>query len=407
MIKNTDVEELKTAINRLSAEYDAASTSMPRVPSSLQQNNIKDYTNQHFITNKGMNFSDYANAQLRQSKALIQLTATRSELAKRTVINQVSDAIENNVSEKKSLSRSAMYFSNFRDVDTARMQRQSNKLNETLVPSVMKVIDNFETQDDIVHTYKYSYREHETYHQPSKLKHEPEDLAQTLDYIQGFPLNATMGDLVRTKSYPNNHVVSYVAEKGQENKVRPLHMTVGAVEKKVLLDAKDAGLIVDVKSSKTVKEASQNISKTKFALDAQKRRQADDLKYKRTLLKVAAEVSMMNDDTKVKNVPSMSQDLAIISKKAQSNALSATPKVLRQKVAPLTVKQVKSYLHKEADNHGVTSEMTKLEKQMQNKQTSITAKMKPKPKKAQSSKVADGGRKFGESRPGANDAHQR
>ena len=68
----------------------------------------------------------------------------------------------------------------------------------------------------------------------------------------------------------------------------------------------------------------------------------------------------------------------------------------------MSPKHLKRYIHAEADREGVTKAVVNVEKYGKSLDKKTTAKLTPKEKQSTVDASIDGGRKMGESRPGAN-----
>ncbi len=407
MTESTKLDALIATAGKLSSDYQRAINMEEnnRSKAATTQIVIREKARQQFqkkeSPTKGRSFLASAANTLMQTDFMKDKSAINYERAANAA-SEMAATIEKNIVRTNSLIRSASYWENFKDVDTKRMTGEARRNQDALPKEIVHTLKEgallSNTSSHIkplpgeeLHTYGHTYTEHEEIGAASTLKHEPEDLIKVLDYIEGYHRDATMGDVIKDHTKHGDRLdadvlvylseLSHVDDHGLMNTI-----PVNEVEKAVLSDAPDAGLSVSVKKAIVEKSASKNV-----ANQPDVKKQFDHKAYQKTLVTAALELSTINDKMSFDKLPSMSNSIKSLREQMVANNKPG-----------LRVDDLKKYIHAEADREGVTKAVENIEKYGKSLDKKTTAKLTPKEKQSTVDASIDGGRKMGESRPGAN-----
>lgn len=406
MPQSTKLDALIATASKLSSDYQ-------RAINLEQDNKSKAATSQIIIREKarkqfqkkesptgGRSFLVAAASKLMQTDFMKDSAATKYEDAARAAA-EMAATIEKNIVRTNSLIRSASYWENFKDVDTKRMTSEARRNQDALPKELVHdlkanmLISNTSLHlkpmpGEEVHTYRHTYHEHEEIGTASTLKHEPEDLIKVLDYIEGYDGRATMGDVIKDHAIHGEKldadVLAYtsgLSHVGDNSLMTTI--PVKEVENAVLHDALESGLHVEVKKSIAEKAAVKNASQ-----EINVKKQFDHKAYQKTLVTAALELSTINDKLSFDKLPSMSHSIKTLREQMTANNKPG-----------LRVDDLKKYIHAEAENEGITDAVATVEKYGKSLDKKSKEMLTPKEKQSTVDASIDGGRKMGESRPGA------
>jgi len=362
-------------------------------------------------THQGQSWQEYSKNQI-MSSDFMKDNAVNDYKRTAAAAEKIATTIESNIVRTNSLIRSASYWQNIQGVDTKRMTNEARRNQYALGKEVLSDLNStslvFSGKQPLhplageeVHTYKSTYSEHEKIGAASDLKNEPEDLADTLSYIEGYNPKATMKQVITDQALSGKQMrpemLTYLAEKSHETPGLMTAMTVDDVEKSVLRDAPAAGLSVRVVKD-TVAKHSIDLTKTSVKeLDSVKQNVQDEAqeqnrhkKYQRTLAAAAMELSTVNDHLSLDKVPKVSDNVKLLRRQMTSNKQAAS-----------TVGDVRNYVHDQAKKEGITDAIEKIEKFSKSRDEKVKSQLTAK-QRADTKQEIDGGRRMGESRPGAN-----
>ena len=402
MTYTTKLDGLIAVADKLSSDYQRAINleTDNRSKASTTEVVIKEKARRQFKKDgsptKGRSFVEAATDAFMKTDFMKDKSAKNYKVAADTAAH-MAETIENNLVRTNALIRSASYWANIKEVDTHRMTSEARRNQDALPKEIINdlrvsslIIDGKNRAKakpgDIVHSYKTTYNEHEELRTGSTLENEPEDLDKVLKYIEGYPASATMHDVFKDQSVKGNQVdtdvLIYLGKiSANQKNLTPL-IGVSEVEAAVLNDARDAGLQVEVVEKKaTDKQLDTTVQEDRVRHE----------KYQRTLTAAALELSTSNDKTSFDKLPVVSDNIKSIHKTMGE-----------QKIANNSIGDIRSYIHAEAKKEGISDSVSKIEAYGKANQLKTKNQLSSKEREAAKNAELDGGRKIGESRPGAN-----
>lgn len=398
MSESAQLDQLLAKAATLASQYQSAidvETHNKSMASSMNEYVIaaraKQVLEKDNSVSHGKSFFAHATQELLQTELLQGALRDKFSLASDTA-NRLAITIQRNVLRTNALIRSAERWEDMddRDVNSERIRQEARENHNALskqVISDLQMVTLIPTPKDRVepdvgeeiHTYKTIYHERQPEGEASDLEHEPEELMHTLDYIQGHGPRATIGDIIDYEGAQGKtikpDVLTYLAHVSHEHgKGRMQTLTVPEVEQAVLADAPEAHLSVTV-----VKQITQPVKK-----------QFDHKAYQKTLVTAAYELANAHDKLPVEKMPIVSDSVKLLHSQMVANQQPGN-----------RVTDLRKYVHHEAEKEGITKAIDRVEALAKQQQADFEKKTTPKKKAASMDAAVDGGRKIGESRPGA------
>lgn len=400
MVNQLNVDALMSQSESLKKDYQKAINQQQNLHSKVMTNEtvIKSHARITFNEMNHESWQDHAAKQLMSVNLEADPRQDKLRMDEQTA-RQMADTIESNLVRTNGLVRTARFWQYHEGVDANRIMNDARSEKDMLQTELLSnleargVVSNKQTPvlptvTDDKHAYKTQYVEHERIGEPSRLVHEPEDLDQVLTYIEGFNQGASLKQVIDYQARQDVKitppVVTYLAEKSHDNpthKSKIQDFTVSEVEAMVLADARDAGLSVQV----------VNLRQKQQEQEKSVRMIHDNNKYNHALVKSAIELAPLKDKTELVKLPEMSDNLKLLRRQMVANQVPGN-----------NVGDLREYVHAEAKKQGVFKAVEAVEKDSHAKDARIKSHLQPKAKTTTASQEVDGGRKMGESRPGAN-----
>lgn len=355
---------------------------------------IKQQARSQIASSRGESWPEYASKRILNT-SFMKDPIYKDSTAKQQVAERLAATIENNMVRTNSLIRSASYWENNREVDSNRMRSEARRNQNVLGTEVVNVLNSSKLVSnsrgnalpgtgETFHTYKTTYHEHESIGKASTLAHEPEDLEQVLDYIEGYQQHASMKQVIDHHADAGERlpaaVLTYLASKSHDTDAVMTVMSVDDVERNVLADAAEAGLDIKVVNHRQEKPDKVNVRKI-----------AEQKDYQRALVLASVEIATTDDKLDLHKIPSVSNSFSKIRSQMVANEVPGND-----------VGSFRKYIHSEAKKQGVLPAVEHAEKYTKNVVAKTKSQLKPKDREAVSKNAIDGGRKLNESRPGAN-----